>query len=171
MWSNHFRYDFIRLSHWCGGILTHFFATLIQVIEACGHLFKSRPWGLDFDWIIATPWFFCWSLSFCMAQFWQFWHIWLQNTLVHKGVYGRFSDCNSCGCKTTLNHHPLHHMAKHLHFGLVCPEDIVAEVSWFVEMQLCNLIHAAKIFLERRDFLLATLPSKPALFSLFLIVL
>lgn len=50
MWSNHFRYDFIRLSHWCGGILTHFFATLIQVIEACGHLFMPMRSGLWLDY-------------------------------------------------------------------------------------------------------------------------
>ncbi|MEE6525370.1 hypothetical protein FKM82_025322 [Ascaphus truei] len=29
-------------------------------------------------------------------------------------------------------------MAKHLHFGLVCPKDIVPEVLWFVQMQLCK---------------------------------
>ncbi|MEE6527760.1 hypothetical protein FKM82_029362 [Ascaphus truei] len=29
-------------------------------------------------------------------------------------------------------------MTKHLHFGLVCPKDIVPEVLWFVQMQLCK---------------------------------
>lgn len=33
-------------------------------------------------------------------------HIWLQNTLVNRGLHGRVNDCNlprSCGCKTNPN--------------------------------------------------------------------
>ncbi len=29
-------------------------------------------------------------------------------------------------------------MVKHLHFGLICSKDIVLEVLWFVQMQLCK---------------------------------
>ena len=69
----------------------------------------------------------------------------------------------SCGCRTSPNHQPsttvldswyevfvliccvwfppnvlLCIRTKHLHFGLVCPKDIVPEVLCFVQMQLCK---------------------------------
>ncbi|MEE6525446.1 hypothetical protein FKM82_025458 [Ascaphus truei] len=47
-------------------------------------------------------------------------------------------------------------------------------VLWSCGLFRCNfanLSRAAMFFLERRGFLLATLPNKPYLFSLFLIVL
>jgi len=62
-------------------------------------------------------------------------------------------------------------MVKHLHFGLICPKDIVLEVLVFVEMQLCKPKPCSHVFLARRGFLLETLTNIPYLCHLFLIVL
>lgn len=56
----------------------------------------------------------------------------------------------------------LHIIVKIRHFGLVCTKDIVAEVLWFDQVQLCRpTVSCATMFgLERRGFLLATLSNK-----------
>lgn len=46
-------------------------------------------------------------------------------------------------------------MAKHLHLGFMCQKEIVPEVLWFAQMQLCQLL-----LLEKMSFLLATLLKK-----------
>lgn len=96
---------------------------------------------------------------------------------------------SSCWKTSPNHHHGLHHnadswceafllicrvwflpemvlciMAKHLHTGLVCPEDIVPLVLGFFLIQLY------KPKLCYRVLLLAIFPSKPYLFSLFLTV-
>lgn len=58
-------------------------------------------------------------------------------------------------------------MDKHLHFGLIHPEEIVQEILWFVQRQLCKHKHAAIFFLDKRAFLLETLQNKQYLFSVF----
>lgn len=46
-------------------------------------------------------------------------------------------------------------MAKHPHLGFMCQKEIVPEVLWFAQMQLCQLL-----LLEKMSFLLATLLKK-----------
>jgi len=86
--------------------------------------------------------------------------------LVYRGVCCRLNDCkgpSSCGCKTSPIHQPstsvldsryevfaliccvwfspnvlLCITTKHLHFGLICPKDIVPKVLLLVRMQLCK---------------------------------
>ncbi|MEE6509716.1 hypothetical protein FKM82_027428 [Ascaphus truei] len=93
-------------------------------------------------------------------------HLTLEYFWYTDAFRGRLNDCKiprSYGCKTSPNHHPsitmldswyevfvliccvwflpsvaLCIVAKHLHFGLICRKDIVPEVLWFVQMQLCK---------------------------------
>ncbi|MEE6509708.1 hypothetical protein FKM82_027409 [Ascaphus truei] len=62
-------------------------------------------------------------------------------------------------------------MAKHLHFGLVCPKDIVQEVLWFVQMQLCKPKPCCHVLFREKRLSQDKPSNKPYLFSLFLIVL
>jgi len=89
--------------------------------------------------------------------------LWLQNKTKSSPVHawesvGVMLKCCIC-CIWFSSNVALCIMAKHLHFGLVCPNNIVL---WFVQMQLCKPI---------RGFLMITLPKKPYLFSFLLIVL
>ncbi len=58
-------------------------------------------------------------------------------------------------------HQTWHIMAKHLHFGLICSKDIVLEILWFVQMQLCKPKLCCHAFLEKR--LSSGKPSKHAI--------
>jgi len=52
---------------------------------------------------------------------------------------------------------PLCIMTKHLHNARVCTKEIVQEVLWFVQMQLCKLkLCCHVLFLERKGFFLTT---------------
>ncbi len=37
-------------------------------------------------------------------------------------------------------------MTKHLHLGLICSKEIVLEVLWFVQMQVCKLKLCCHVF-------------------------
>lgn len=150
---------FISLSNHCEGILSHF--SLLHSLSS------FRLWAI----LYAGPFtefqagrFFCRAWDHCAVA----WSIFVQdglifdyNTLVCIGVFdwlNGFKVPRSCGCKTSLNHHPSHHcvlrlrwgffvdmlclvfpnvtlctMTRCLHFGLVCPE-----VLLFLQMQLCK---------------------------------
>lgn len=72
----------------------------------------------------------------------------------YKGV------CSDTLCKGFAN----------LHIGLICSKDIVSELMWLVQMQLCKLKSRCHILFRVKGFFLATLPRKPYFFTLFLIV-
>ncbi len=87
-------------------------------------------------------------------------HVWLLVWGVCADMLARFSP-----------NVPLCIMVKHLHFGLICSKDIVLEVLWFVQMQLCKPKPCCHAFLDRRGFFLASLPNMSYLSHIFLTVL
>jgi len=141
----------------------------IQLSKGPTTAFQSG-WGLDFDWTIATPWFFPSSdilLQICSCA-WA--HFPVDDPVSAQSRPEEFTVdsmtarcpgpvaaeqaqtiCSSPPCLTGLRSLVCAKPAKNLHFGLFCPKDIVPEVLWFVQMQLSK---PKMFFLERRGFLL-----------------
>ena len=59
----------------------------------------------------------------------------------------------------------------HLHFGLICPKDILLKVFRFVQMQLCKPKLCCHVLFGEKRLSPAALPNKPYSLSLFVIVL
>ena len=67
------------------------------------------------------------------------------------------SQCLTAGMRCFCWYAGFGFFAKHLHFGLFCPNNIVPGVLWFVQMQLCKLkLCCHVLFLERKGFFLTT---------------
>jgi len=62
-------------------------------------------------------------------------------------------------------------MTKHLHFGFICPKDIVPEVLCFVQMLIVKSKPRCHVLFRDKSLSPATVPNKPYLFSLSLDVL
>lgn len=86
-----------------------------------------------------------WSLSCCMTQFQPIFNCWDSLTLEYFGIQmfhsmtpmcpGPLAVCADMLCLFFAKWGTVHYD----HFGLLCPKDVVPEVCWFVQVQLCRL--------------------------------